>query len=432
MSNRLQIIRQMIADIDASIQEQLNLFLHAQALRDLEARWRGLYDLVHSERSIVHHNQVVKICCMTEKEFVRDLATTTEFEQTRLFKIIYSDEYDLAGGMPFGLMLVDIEMPLVTHHDGLVILENLMAIAGAAFLPMLLAAQPAWFQLESYGDFSYIDQAYNLGGQKLQAKINKLRALEAARYLFFVCQRYLWREPYQYQYGSNHNISFYEPIQQHEDYCWGSAIYIVARLIGMNYNQTGWFSDINQQSLPPDSFYHSNDFAKTTPLPRLEVNFFNQQSQRLSQCGLLTLQQHPISQAITIDRALAWYRPTGRISDQKLQQSLVCALTYLLCACRFAHYLKILGRHKIGSFTDAQQLQSYLQQWIFQYCGQADQFNKEQWIKYPLRSATVEIAEQSHLPGHYICRMDLKPNFRIDQIDSSLRLVSMIGRSRLA
>jgi type VI secretion system protein ImpD len=432
MKSRHQKIAQLIADIDNTIQAQVSLILHESSFKALEARWRGLHYLVTSNKEIVKHTHAIKMLCITSKEFEKDLGRVSESEQTQLFKIIYNYEYDMAGGSPFGLMLLDLPVPFSNSSDSITMLENIIAIAGASFLPFLIPIEPNWLNLETYNDLASIKPYHHLGPVSMKSKLQRLRSLEDARYVFFLCQRYLWREPYQYRYQSNDHCSFYEVMDSHEDLCWGSAAYLVAQIVLINYHKTSWFSDINQQKITLPHFYHQNDFAKVTPLPRLEVTYFNEQSDLLSNLGCLTLQEHSLSHVITIDRAQAWYQASEKNSvDYGFEQTIVCALTYLLCACRFAHYLKVLGRHKIGSFMNTDGLQSYLQSWIFQYCGQSDQFNKDQWVKYPLRSAHIEVVEQPHLPGHYLCKMDLKPNFRIDQIDTHLRLQSVIGQSRV-
>ena len=42
-------------------------------------------------------------------------------------------------------------------------------------------------------------------------------------------------------------------------------------------------------------------------------------------------------------------------------------LQNILCVSRFAHYLKILARDKIGAFVEAEECEDYLQRWLVQY-----------------------------------------------------------------
>ena len=39
-------------------------------------------------------------------------------------------------------------------------------------------------------------------------------------------------------------------------------------------------------------------------------------------------------------------------------------LQYILCASRFAHYIKIIGRNKIGSLSTAQECSTLLNNWL--------------------------------------------------------------------
>ncbi|MFP1498156.1 hypothetical protein ACLB1Q_36170 [Escherichia coli] len=42
-------------------------------------------------------------------------------------------------------------------------------------------------------------------------------------------------------------------------------------------------------------------------------------------------------------------------------------LQYILATSRFAHYLKVIVRDKVGSFMSKTECQTYLQNWIMQY-----------------------------------------------------------------
>ena len=42
-------------------------------------------------------------------------------------------------------------------------------------------------------------------------------------------------------------------------------------------------------------------------------------------------------------------------------------LQYMLCVSRFAHYLKVAARDKIGSFAEAGECEDYLNHWLQQY-----------------------------------------------------------------
>jgi|GEM_PF-6742836 len=430
MKSIRQKLDQLIADIDAKIEAQASLILHDKVFMQLESKWRGLMSLMDSVDAGIRHLQSIKILCMTDREFAKDLGRTSDYEQTFLFKLLYNQEYDMAGGSPFAMLLLDINIDKKGPYDHLSIIENIMAIAGSCFLPCLLQASPEWFGLDCYEDLAKIKNTHIFNSLSHSSRIERLRSFEDARYLFFVCQRYLWREPFQYRYQSNGRYGFFENNSGKQQLCWGSATYLIAKLVLKNYQQTGWFSDINQIKLELPKLYHQSDYAKTTPLPRLELNLFDQESEVLSSMGCLILKENLYDRTLRLDKGLAWYKPYHKAKDNlTTQQAMACVLAYLLCVCRFAHYLKVLGRQKIGSIQNADDLQAFLQKWVFRYCGGAESFDSNKWLKYPLKSALIKVVDQPKLPGHFLCSMDLQPNFRIDQVHTHLRLVSIIGKA---
>ena len=260
-----QAISELIADIDAKIEMQVSIILHDAAFIQLESRWRGLVSLMESVDAGIRHLQSIKILCLTNKEFAKDLGRTSDYEQTYLFKMIYNQEYDMAGGNPFALMVCDVDIDVHGSYDYLSIIENIMCIAGSCFLPFLLQAAPPWFGVDDYEDLVKLKQEGMFGNMTQRSRIERLRSFEDARYLFFVCQRYLWREPYQYRYQQNNHFSFFESQTYKNQLCWGSSAYLMAKIVLKNYQQTGWFSDINQIRLDLPNVYHQNDYAETTP-----------------------------------------------------------------------------------------------------------------------------------------------------------------------
>jgi type VI secretion system protein ImpD len=103
-------------------------------------------------------------------------------------------------------------------------------------------------------------------------------------------------------------------------------------------------------------------------------------------------------------------------------------LQYVLCVSRFAHYLKVIARDKVGSFTDAPTCERFLSDWVNQYVTPDDQASAETRSKMPLRAAHVEVREEPGTAGNYRVVMRLQPHFQLDRLDATLRLVTMVRR----
>src|SRR5690606_5345518 len=82
-------------------------------------------------------------------------------------------------------------------------------------------------------------------------------------------------------------------------------------------------------------------------------------------------------------------------------------IQYMLCVSRFGHYLKTIGRDKIGSFVHAEECQRLLQNWLNQYTVASETTSSELRARYPLAASQVEINELPGRPGYFSCVVHL-------------------------
>ncbi len=101
-------------------------------------------------------------------------------------------------------------------------------------------------------------------------------------------------------------------------------------------------------------------------------------------------------------------------------------LNYVLCTARFAHYLKMIARNKIGSFTSADDCARVLSDWLRQYTASGNDLSRVLQAKYPLRDSRVEITQRMGNPGTFNCKIYLSPHYRFEQIDTYLQLTTEI------
>jgi type VI secretion system ImpC/EvpB family protein len=99
-------------------------------------------------------------------------------------------------------------------------------------------------------------------------------------------------------------------------------------------------------------------------------------------------------------------------------------LQYILCASRFAHYLKMIGRDKTGAMTDPYDLSNYLSNWLVKYTLDDANASPEMKARYPLRGFEVNVREQPGKPGAYFCELLLLPHSQWDELSLGVRLVT--------
>ncbi|MEI8618388.1 hypothetical protein P4S63_18425 [Pseudoalteromonas sp. B193] len=88
-------------------------------------------------------------------------------------------------------------------------------------------------------------------------------------------------------------------------------------------------------------------------------------------------------------------------------------LQYILCVSRFAHYLKLLARDRVGSYNTAQACERDLQAWINNYTTASDSSSEHIRSKYTLSNARIKVSENKANPGHYFSVLQLQPHFSI-------------------
>jgi type VI secretion system protein ImpC len=99
-----------------------------------------------------------------------------------------------------------------------------------------------------------------------------------------------------------------------------------------------------------------------------------------------------------------------------------------MASSRFAHYLKIMARDKIGSFMEASDCQDWLNRWISNYVNGNEKSGAEMKAKYPLREAKVEVREIPGKPGSYQAIAHLRPWLQMEELTTSLRMVAQIPK----
>jgi type VI secretion system protein ImpD len=99
-------------------------------------------------------------------------------------------------------------------------------------------------------------------------------------------------------------------------------------------------------------------------------------------------------------------------------------LQYMLCVSRFAHYLKVLARDKVGAFVGPADCEDHLRKWLAQYTNSSDTIGMESKARYPLREARVRVRERPEKPGAYLCVIHLRPHFQLDQLVAPVQLVT--------
>src|SRR5262245_29134172 len=98
-----QTMNAAIKAIDQKLSTQLAAVMHHPDFQKLEGTRRGLnYLVTHSETG---RTLKIKILNVSKRELYLDLGLAAEFDQSRIFVSLYNNEYHMAGGEPFGVLI---------------------------------------------------------------------------------------------------------------------------------------------------------------------------------------------------------------------------------------------------------------------------------------------------------------------------------------
>ncbi|MCX7425428.1 MAG: type VI secretion system contractile sheath large subunit [Planctomycetia bacterium] len=433
-----------IARLDELISRQVNAILHHRRFQELEASWRGLHYLVNQ----IENADVVKVRVLSVswKELTRDLQRAIEFDQSQLFRKIYSDEYGTAGGEPFGVLLGDYEIwsrPCAEHPtDDVETLRMISGVAAAAFAPFIAAAHPSLLGLN---DFSSLERAANLSATFDQLEYLKWRALrerEDSRFVGLTLPRVLMRLPYEDDGSRVDGFVFREEVAgpDRAKYLWGNAAYAFGAVLARSFAESGWLADIRGvrrdveggglvTGLPVHSF--NTDKRGVAPKCSTDVIVSDHQEQELSELGFLPLCDCAATEYSAFYAAQSAQKPKQYDDPAATTNARVSSmLHYTLCVSVFAHYLKAVARDKVGAFNEASEVEDYLHLWLQKYVTSDAEAGSQTKAELPLRAAEARVFEQPDKPGSYLCVARLWPHYELDDLVSTLRIKTELTPSR--
>ncbi len=111
--------------------------------------------------------------------------------------------------------------------------------------------------------------------------------------------------------------------------------------------------------------------------------------------------------------------------DSTANAALLVRLPYLLAGCRFMHYLKCIARDQIGSFQNRADMQKWLNKWVRQYVDSANSSDMNKARK-PLASAEIVLDDIEGEPSHYMAKFYIRPQYQLEGLTVSFRLVSKL------
>jgi type VI secretion system protein ImpC len=450
----IAVIDELVSLIDEKLSSALSSIMHCDSFKATEATWRGLHYLVmNTETSTMLKLRVFNA---TKDELRKDMLKAVEFDQSALFKLIYEAEYGTFGGNPYSLLVAD--YAIGKSGDDIDFVTKMAEVAAAAHAPFIAQASTELFGL---GGFDKLDKPRDL--KKIFEGVDSagwqaFREMEDARYVTLVLPRALLRLPYgspnkrnttpceginfDEQVGGVNSATVYSmtgellnyPDPEPNHFLWGNPAYLLAERITNAFSLYSWTAAIRGveggglvEGLPSYTYTSSNGSVEL--LCPTEISITDRREKELNDLGFISLCHCKGTGKAAFFGGQTTNQPKKYFSDSANANAKISAmLPYMLAASRFAHYIKVIMREKIGTFMTRGNVEDFLNSWISNYVLLDDNASQDAKAGYPLREAKVLVTDVPGEPGAYRATVFLKPHFQLEELTTSIRLVANLPK----
>jgi len=426
-------INERIAEIDQILTDQLNAIMHHPDFQALESSWIGLRDMVFGTETST--TLKLRLMNVTKKELLKDLETAVDHDMSVLFKKVYEEEYGTFGGNPYSLLIGDYYFG--RHPQDMALLQRISKVAAAAHTPFITAVAPTMFDMTSFTDLGVPRDLSKIFESAELTTWRSFRDSEDSRYVSMVLPRYAARLPYGAKTKPVDSFNFEEDVdgRDHSKYLWGNSCYQLGLRITDAFAKYNWTTAIRGvegggkvSGLTAHTF-KTDDGDVVLKCPT-EVTITDRREKELNDLGFISIVNSKGSDFAAFFGGQTTNKPrVYNLDTANANAALSSRLPYVLAASRFAHYLKVIMRDKIGSFQTKDSVERYLNTWLSQYVLLDANATQGEKARFPLAEGRVDVVEVPGRPGAYQATVFLRPHFQMEELTTSIRLVAELPAS---
>jgi type VI secretion system protein ImpC len=211
-----------------------------------------------------------------------------------------------------------------------------------------------------------------------------------------------------------------------------NAAYVMGSRMTDAFSKTGWCTGIRGaegggkvENLP--SYVFTSDDGDADMQCPTEIGITDRREKELSNLGFISLGHYKNTDYAVFFGGQTVQKPKKYTTADATSNAAISArLPYIMATSRFAHYLKMMARDKIGSYMEAKNAEDWLNRWIRTYVNADDQATADMKLKFPLRDAKVEVVEVAGAPGSYNAVAHLRPWLQMEELTTALSLVARL------
>jgi type VI secretion system protein ImpC len=424
----------MIAEIDRKLSAQVNEVLHHPDVQKLESAWRSLRFLV--ERIDFRENIKLDLLSVDRDTLQADLEDSPDLTKSGFYRLVYSNEYGVFGGKPYGVM--NMNFAFGPGPQDVELLRKVGAVGAMSHVPVIANASPKFFGDETFASLPTLKDLKSIFEGPQYARWSGFRDTEDARYVGLCLPRFLLRVPYGEKTVPVKAFNFEEDVVgHHERYLWGHASNALVSRIADSFAKYRWAPNIigpqaggTVENLPIHTFESMGELQNKVPT---EILITERREYELSEEGFIALVYRKDADNACFFSANSVQRPKtfGNTAEGKAAETnyrLGTQLPYMFIMARLAHYIKVLQREQIGSWKERGTLERELNHWISQYVADMEDPAPSVRSTRPLRQAQVIVEDVEGQLGWYRCSMKVRPHFKYMGASFTLSLVGKLDK----
>lgn len=424
----------MIAELDKKLSAQVNEIMHHPDVQKIESSWRSLRFVI--DRVDFRENIKVDLLSVDKDTLASDLEDSPDLTKSGFYRLVYSNEYGVFGGKPYGAMNLNYDFG--PGPQDVEMLRKLASVAAMSHVPVLANASPKFFGDESFNNLPTLKDLKSIFEGPQYARWNGFRDSEDARYVGMCMPRYLLRVPYGEKSVPVKAFNFEEDVVgKHQNYLWGYASNALLTRIAESFAKYRWAPNIigpqaggSVDNLPIHTFESMGELQNKVPT---EILLTERREYELSEEGFISLVYRKESDNAAFFSANSVQRPKtfGNTAEGKTAETnyrLGTQLPYMFIMTRLAHYIKVLQREQIGSWKERDTLERELNTWIGQFVSDMEAPSPEVRSQRPLRQAQVTVEDVPGQPGWYRCSLKVRPHFKYMGASFTLSLVGKLDK----
>jgi type VI secretion system protein ImpC len=428
------VVDAMIAEIDMRLSSQVNVILHHEQFQKLESSWRGLKFLI--DRVDFRENIRVSLLNVSKEDLLADFEDSPEVPKSGLYRIVYSNEYGVFGGKPYGVIVGNYDFGY--GPQDIQLMQKCASVAAMAHAPFISNASPEMFGEKSFLTLPNLKDMKSLFEGPQYARWHSFRESEDARYMGLCLPRFLLRLPYGEKTVPVKDFNFNEDvIGNHDRYLWGMASTAFATRVADSFAKYRWCPNIigpqaggSVEGLPLHQYEAMGEIQTKCPT---EILLTERREYELSEEGFIGLTFRKDSDNACFFSANSCQKPKffGNSPEGKAAETnyrLSTQLPYMFIMTRLSHYMKVMQREQIGSWKEKADLARELNTWIGQYVADMDDPAPGVRSRRPLRKAAIVVEDVEGQPGWYRCGLQVRPHFKYMGASFTLSLVGKLDK----